>query len=274
MLNVSKMVSERALRGDYKRYYREHREQRLAYSREWLKRNKDKKRIYDARYRERHREEKHKKDREFSKLYYQNHKNEHKKAVEEWLKRHPNFMRDYQRNRYQKRKLELALMLGGKCQRCGYEKNLAALVFHHINPDEKESNQEWRRKSFDISKVILLCRNCHEKSHMKEFGGTPKSARKPNKKKEYKTTEAQRNASKRYRMRHPLAYIYYDRRRRKLKNGVILTQETSCEICGFKDVLDVHHKNRNKKDFSPENLQVICPNCHAEAHFPNLELRE
>lgn len=27
---------------------------------------------------------------------------------------------------------------GGKCECCGYNKNLSALEFHHINPDEKK----------------------------------------------------------------------------------------------------------------------------------------
>lgn len=33
------------------------------------------------------------------------------------------------------------MSLGGKCQECGYNKNIAALEFHHINPDEKEFHQ-------------------------------------------------------------------------------------------------------------------------------------
>lgn len=27
---------------------------------------------------------------------------------------------------------------GGKCEHCGYNKNLAVLEFHHKNPEEKE----------------------------------------------------------------------------------------------------------------------------------------
>lgn len=34
-----------------------------------------------------------------------------------------------------KRAVELK---GGKCERCGYDKCLDALEFHHINPEEKE----------------------------------------------------------------------------------------------------------------------------------------
>ena len=33
-----------------------------------------------------------------------------------------------------KRKYEAVQMRGGKCERCGYNKNLAALDFHHRNP--------------------------------------------------------------------------------------------------------------------------------------------
>lgn len=37
-----------------------------------------------------------------------------------------------------KRKYEAVLAKGGKCERCGYDKNLSALEFHHRNPEEKE----------------------------------------------------------------------------------------------------------------------------------------
>lgn len=37
-----------------------------------------------------------------------------------------------------KRKYEIVQMRGGKCERCGYNKNLAALDFHHRNPDTKK----------------------------------------------------------------------------------------------------------------------------------------
>lgn len=33
-----------------------------------------------------------------------------------------------------KRKYEVVQMRGGKCERCGYNKNLAALDFHHRDP--------------------------------------------------------------------------------------------------------------------------------------------
>ena len=37
-----------------------------------------------------------------------------------------------------KRKYEAVLARGGKCEICGYNKNLSALEFHHKDPSEKE----------------------------------------------------------------------------------------------------------------------------------------
>ena len=62
---------------------------------------------------------------------------------------------------------------GGKCFSCGYNKCLAALEFHHINPNEKEFNIGTKLKrldSFDdikseLDKCILLCSNCHRELH-------------------------------------------------------------------------------------------------------------
>lgn len=39
-----------------------------------------------------------------------------------------------------------------------------------------------------------------------------------------------------------------------------------CEFCGFKPIhtcqLDIDHKDCNKKNNSPSNLQTLCANCH------------
>jgi DNA-binding transcriptional ArsR family regulator len=43
-----------------------------------------------------------------------------------------------------------------------------------------------------------------------------------------------------------------------------------CESCGFipaHDVqLEIHHKDRNRSNNAPENLQTLCANCHALVH--------
>ena len=44
---------------------------------------------------------------------------------------------------------------------------------------------------------------------------------------------------------------------------------TVCVACGLDDyrIMVVHHKNRNRKDNNVENLEVLCPNCHALLHY-------
>ncbi len=72
-----------------------------------------------------------------------------------------------------KRKYEAVLARGGKCERCGYDKNISALDFHHINPDEKKfeidirkfSNTNLEDLQKEIDKCILLCANCHREEH-------------------------------------------------------------------------------------------------------------
>jgi len=42
-----------------------------------------------------------------------------------------------------------------------------------------------------------------------------------------------------------------------------------CEQCGFSDkrILEIHHKNRNRKANGRNNLILLCPNCHALTHY-------
>jgi hypothetical protein len=42
-----------------------------------------------------------------------------------------------------------------------------------------------------------------------------------------------------------------------------------CEICSMTDVriLEIHHKNKNRKDNKRDNLLYVCPNCHALIHY-------
>jgi transposase-like protein len=78
-----------------------------------------------------------------------------------------------QQKRGVKRKLELIALRGSKCEECGYSKNLAALQFHHLNPNEKESQMDMRKLSNskwewcleELSKCRVLCSNCHAETH-------------------------------------------------------------------------------------------------------------
>ena len=52
-----------------------------------------------------------------------------------------------QKTRAEERKKQYVLKAGGKCVQCGYDKNLGALNFHHINPEEKHFELDGRSLS-------------------------------------------------------------------------------------------------------------------------------
>ena len=61
-------------------------------------------------------------------------------------------------------------MYGGKCCRCGYNKCVQALEFHHIDPKQKDtiisSDSITIEKAIEESKkCILICSNCHKEFH-------------------------------------------------------------------------------------------------------------
>lgn len=60
---------------------------------------------------------------------------------------------------------------GGKCERCGYNKSMRALEFHHLDPSEKDFgiskqiNRNIDDLKKEVDKCILLCSNCHAEIH-------------------------------------------------------------------------------------------------------------
>lgn len=85
-----------------------------------------------------------------------------------------------QQERGAKRRLQLIELHGGKCCRCGYSKNQAAIEFHHRDPKTKKfgldlrkcSNSSWEALVSEAEKCILLCANCHAEEHHPEFNGS------------------------------------------------------------------------------------------------------
>ena len=71
------------------------------------------------------------------------------------------------------RKLKLIEYLGGKCKLCGYDKSIAALEFHHKDPENKSfqldsrhlSNTNIEKIIMEVDKCVLLCSNCHKEIH-------------------------------------------------------------------------------------------------------------
>lgn len=54
-----------------------------------------------------------------------------------------------------------------------------------------------------------------------------------------------------------------------LKLRLIDERGKTCERCGYNkyEILQIHHKNRDRKNNNLDNLELICPNCHYEEHF-------
>ena len=61
---------------------------------------------------------------------------------------------------------------GGKCIKCGYDKCINALEFHHVNPNEKDFTLSHLKKytfneviKKELDKCDLVCANCHREIH-------------------------------------------------------------------------------------------------------------
>ena len=84
---------------------------------------------------------------------------------------HPISKKD--REERHRRKEFLVKMLGGKCERCGYNKSIYALSFHHLDPANKHFDislngnimHHWEEVIEEAKKCVLLCLNCHAVEH-------------------------------------------------------------------------------------------------------------
>jgi len=77
-------------------------------------------------------------------------RSEHFKEM--WPAHYGTGSRDYRRKALKK--------YGGRCQRCGYDKHIAAITVHH---------KDYNRKNDSISNLEILCANCHSVEH---YGAT------------------------------------------------------------------------------------------------------
>ncbi len=67
----------------------------------------------------------------------------------------------------------LSIAFGGKCTICGYDKTIAALDYHHINPDEKDfvlskamrNGSAWSKIVAEARKCTIVCCRCHREIH-------------------------------------------------------------------------------------------------------------
>jgi hypothetical protein len=61
--------------------------------------------------------------------------------------------------------------MGGKCVKCGYDRCVWSLQFHHLDPTKKEFNissvkiRSWDKIKAELEKCVLICSNCHGEIH-------------------------------------------------------------------------------------------------------------
>ncbi len=65
---------------------------------------------------------------------------------------------------------------GNKCMKCNYNSCINNMVFHHINPHEKEcriasgDTRSWDHLKKKLDKTILFCCRCHGELHAHLWG--------------------------------------------------------------------------------------------------------
>jgi hypothetical protein len=88
------------------------------------------------------------------------------RTKQDWIKAKPKL--DKQRKDAMKRLIDYK---GGRCEVCGYNKCIAALDFHHIDPNAKlfgiaqSLTRDWISLILEADKCLLLCSNCHRELH-------------------------------------------------------------------------------------------------------------
>jgi hypothetical protein len=79
-----------------------------------------------------------------------------------------------------------------------------------------------------------------------------------------------------FNQKFPTALIKPENAASKYRATALSVKEQKCERCGYNkcsEILVVHHKDRNRKNGTKENLELLCPNCHEEEHLLNCDGR-
>lgn len=72
-----------------------------------------------------------------------------------------------------RQKIKLVEYKGGCCEKCGYNKSISALQFHHLDPNKKDfqiggSSYSFEKLKIEVDKCIMVCSNCHIEIHEEE----------------------------------------------------------------------------------------------------------
>ena len=84
--------------------------------------------------------------------------------------RHRYYLRFRVAQRRRETKRKVVEYKGGACEKCGYNQCVAALHFHHRDPEKKDLNisrntMSWEKARSEANKCELLCANCHAERH-------------------------------------------------------------------------------------------------------------
>lgn len=80
-------------------------------------------------------------------------------------------IKDFIARRRKDRKARCVALLGAKCSRCGYDRCLDALQFHHTGSKDDDvaalirDNRPWTVIVAEVMKCVLVCANCHAEIH-------------------------------------------------------------------------------------------------------------
>ncbi len=61
-----------------------------------------------------------------------------------------------------------------------------------------------------------------------------------------------------------------NRKSRQALKEMLRDTVKACQLCGWNDepgVLELHHIDHNRKNNTPENVKLVCPNCHSIEHY-------
>lgn len=186
---------------------------------------------------------------------------------------------------------------GGQCSICGYDKNYAALEFHHTDPFQKEFSfglkgipRSWDRMLKELEKCVLICSNCHGEHHEEEptIKNNPVYELKGQCETHGYTDIKMVN---RGRNRKPTATCVLCSRervgkyRKDKKRMIVEALGGKCSVCSYSRSLmslDAHHlfgkehavsrmTNKDKILDEIKKCVLLCRNCHKEEHYPHLE---
>lgn len=171
------------------------------------------------------------------------------RRLESWVR--------YSRRRRVEIKKRLVAERGGRCEDCGYSRNIRALEFHHRDARDKAFSLGGFLGSIDRARreansCVLVCANCHRARH----------------------TQTKTDSG------HPVV-----RFRQKAKERAVTAMGGACRGCGRSEpvaALEFHHLDPGEKDFAisadgaPRSWPrietelvkcvLLCANCHREVH--------